>query len=108
MIEQKEIAVGHYPFKIDDDLTKIRQAFGTQYRMLVGILPLEQKEKDQALDTLFNHYLKVEGLGLKERQLRLSGEPKTNLTYHDINHFWQCGFDGATIARYLYTTRRLS
>jgi hypothetical protein len=68
----KQIEVEHYPFQQAADLTAVRQSMGSRYRALVSQLPLDSSQRNQVLDTLYEHYIDIEGLGItstKEKEV---------------------------------------
>lgn len=97
MLEQlKEVPV--YPYKLDENITIVRRAFGTQYRNLLNELPFNEKRKIGLFRILSWHFLEMERLGLAEIKERRLNPKKVNLFYHNLNHFYQTGFDCAAIA----------
>ncbi len=105
MIDRRQNSV-HYKYKLDEDPGTIRRAFDTQYKQLTNSLAVPEKSKPLVLATLKDHYTHVENLGLQEQQARKCGDKRANLYYHDLNHFWQAGFDGLSIARAIKVSNR--
>ncbi len=101
MIERKSYEVGHYPYKLDEDLTKVRRALGLQYRMLLSRLPIPEKQLNQTFYTLTSLVIAAERPFVKERNDRAKGEKQATLFYHNINHTYQTGFDATCIANTL-------
>lgn len=95
---ERSLEAGHYPLGLDADLTQVRGVLGRQYRILVSHLQIPDRDKRQVVGSLYDHYLNVERIGLREHRMRLAGDPRANLVYHNFDHFVQTGFDGAAIA----------
>lgn len=105
MIERKSYEVAHYPYKLDEDPTKVRRAMGLQYRLLMSELAIPEEYKKQTYYTLISHFIAAERPFLEERRKRWNGDPSANLFYHNINHTYQAGFDATAIANTLIRRR---
>lgn len=105
MIE-KEVAVEHYPFTVEEGKYNVRSAICQQFRKLLVDFDLPEEVALEIRSYFARYFLDAEDMFYFEEKARLLGREGANLYYHRKEHaIYQVTYDGISVARALLSRK---